>query len=427
MNTAIHSFITKIGIFIILISLSLSLIAEEKPDKSHPWGKTIMSLLVRNDKILASTMNGIFYASPTEQKWNKLNTPSIMPHGGQLIGCPKIKDVILYLALFPDKRKESVYGLYISKDGGATWDKIKYKYPPQRNVLLHSNGNIYAVVSEPIEDEEYKYTKQHIVFSSDLGKTWQDITGDAACGGGVWRLFENKSGKICTQTQTSIGRFSIFYSDPKDHIWERMDGQSWINKNQPENEFFAVSSNLSRHATLDNYFDFKFGNSIILPLVDLHPLQNEYIFHRDNGKKSVEIELKVLSDDLKAKVADVPNYVFWNTRFISPDGKRLHSYNFQKGKFNPKAIKRNKLLQKKFHDNPLQFSVDIDKDNPFKKNLYLTDFGDFSKVGLYKVQFCYAISWNLFDKKHKWIKSCYSKPINIKIIDKDDNNREHGD
>ncbi len=99
-----------------------------------------------------------------------------MPANGTFAGEPDGSSLVFYMASRSDRDKKPRgnhrYGLYLSRDDGATWELVSERDDFGPSVLL-PDGGLFATTGyrSPINRGD------RLLRSADLGKTWGDITG----------------------------------------------------------------------------------------------------------------------------------------------------------------------------------------------------------------------------------------------------------
>ncbi len=125
--------------------------------------------------VFASTPDGLFLAPIVTRRWQRLTTPPEMPLNGMFAKQPLRSPLIFYVATHAGSdrrpRGDHRYGLYLSRDDGATWELVSERddFGP---TLLLADGGLFAVTGD-----DGMNRGQQILRSPDLGKTWGDITG----------------------------------------------------------------------------------------------------------------------------------------------------------------------------------------------------------------------------------------------------------
>jgi hypothetical protein len=400
-------------------------VAEEPtPDESH----TPLTSISRREKyVFASTPDGIFRASLESKKWDRLKTPPEMPPNGNFARQPGRAPQVFYVAMrsqFDSRARPGTrYGLYLTRDDGATWELVSER-DDFGVTLLHPSGVLFAVTG----DDGVNHGS-HLLRSTDLGKTWRDITGTAR---GQFMGIEpdpDHPGLVCIDVW-SIRSYSLVAED-ENYQWKVKRGERPVAGRRPSDEFFARDSSSTNRfylyaATLSNYFGYDFGNQKDVQAFEVVPLQTRFefargarvvvpvrvVFHFDPDRlwperKKAAAEGHPLPKPTAPteKFADQPGGTdFWGVRVESrgdqivkyPPGRRTVTISVQ-------STPDGKTVSSRTQPAAVKYQVlHLSPSSPYEREIDLGRLADFSRPGEYRVQIIYDSGGHPSGDKEVW-------------------------
>jgi hypothetical protein len=350
-------------------------------------------------------------------------TPLEMPPNGRFAGLPETSTLVIYIASRPEfDRKPPLtgarYGLYLSRDGGATWELVTERADVGPTQLL-SDGGLFAITgyNGSVSGD------RRLLRSADLGKTWRDISGDLHLNVlRLHRLEPDPDHAGLVRLHASALRGYIIVADDANYRWKAFVVPDPA---APKPAFFwraASSTNPTYHyrATLLNYFGYDFGNLTSVDAVEVVPLRTRFefargapvvvpirvVFHYDPDlaqaewrKADAEGHHYAKPTPPTQKFADqFDGTAYWGLRVESPDGQQvekdpLRDYvttTVTHGKTVTRTIQPPRVAYRVFHLSPSA---------PYERTLDLGRFHDFSKPGAYRVQTIYRSGRRPDDEK----------------------------
>lgn len=196
------------------------------------------SVLKRESFVLALTPHGLFRASTATKRWERLKAPPGMPLKGEFASEPESSKLVFF---FASRRKKNPpigdrYGLYLSRDDGASWQLVSER-DDCTYVLLHPSGALFAITGG-----DRLNTGSHAFRSPDLGKTWRDISGTVH---GFTSLHPDPD-HINLVHAHALGAFAIetFRADDERYHWKKpwTTRHRFPNIRRPSEDFFERSS-----------------------------------------------------------------------------------------------------------------------------------------------------------------------------------------
>ena len=245
-------------------------VSAAQPEAITHWNAPFVSVLRQKTDVFASNKVGVFRANLESRQWHKLDLPVSMPLGGRFAKVPTESAMILYVASgrFDGSASEGTYGVYSSRDAGETWSLLS-ENDDYGAVLLLPNGSLFAVTNPGNFNGP---SRVHV--SRDMGKTWQDITGESF--GGVFDIFPDPDhpNQVCLKL-SSIREY-ILQADDERYLWKGTRAWGWHAELFRTTEFFergysTQTTGYMLGATLNNYFQYDFGDCAAIPSFDLSP------------------------------------------------------------------------------------------------------------------------------------------------------------
>jgi RNA polymerase sigma factor (sigma-70 family) len=394
----------------------------------------------RESYVFASTPEGLFRASLKTKQWERLKMAPGMPPNGTFAAQPGKSPVLIYVAMRSavdsrPPRRGARYGLYLSRDDGASWKLISER-DDYGATLLHPSGALFAVTGADGANFGDK-----VLRSPDLGKTWRDITGDAR---GQFRNLEpdpDHPGLIRIDAWALRGL--RLTADDENYHWKSAPEWERIPGRRPTDDFFlrtAVSTTLyiSYPATLANYFQYDFGNQtsvhaleVVVPKTRFEfargarvviPVQ--VVLHYDSEcalaawrKAAAEGRRYPRPEPPRVQFADVPEGTdFWGLRVESADAQ-IEKYPPDRHVWISGApTDGSKAVEDTKPKAPLKYRVvDLSPSSPYGRKIDLSRLADFGKPGEYRVQILYCSVGAPNRKKGVWDGS-FTSPVFTVVI-----------
>lgn len=158
-------------------------------DNGKSW-KHVLNIFVSSlftDKLIASDANGGIYVAGDDgvyntidggESWKKISTFEL--NGEKVQSISVSSDASTILVSYSGNTEKS--GLYISKDGGATWNKTDAIYVSQDTSAyateIHPADNNTIIASFEYIDKDTQISKYSLLRSNDCGLTWIEISDE---------------------------------------------------------------------------------------------------------------------------------------------------------------------------------------------------------------------------------------------------------
>jgi hypothetical protein len=419
------------------LSGSLALAAEPTPDEAHT---PLTSVSKRESYVFASTPAGLFRASLATKRWEKLKTPPEMPQNGTFAAQPEKSPLVIYVAVRSQAdrtpRRGLRYGLYLSRDDGATWE-LASERDDFGATLLHPGGALFAVTGA-----DGINSGSRVLRSPDLGKTWRDITGNAS--GQFLSLGPDPDHPGLIRIHAWGLRTYMLVADDEDYHWKVVRGSSRVTGRRPSDKFFSRGSSSTNalykyKATLANYFRYDFGNQTNVQALEVVPRETRFEFAR-GARVVVPIRVVFHCDTDAAlaywrkfaaegraapnptppivKLADQPGETaFW--------GIRVESADVQVERFPPRGdimtvtvatTGEGQAVTKTQQSPAVKYRVvDLSPSSPYEREIDLGRIYAFSKPGEYRVQLIYTSGGYPDREKGEWDGS-FTSPVFTVVI-----------
>ncbi len=402
----------------------------------------LRSVLVRTNDVLASNSHGLFRARRSDKKWAALPIPPSMPPGGLFAQQPCGATPIFYYTPKWRARKlphaeKKVFGLYVSEDDGQRWQLISKDYD-FKEVFLHSDGTLYAIVAMTEEIAPTKAKQAHgvwisdqenekgnrtihfdrIVMSVDSGRSWRDISSGIARSMTLYSIFSDPDHSELVCLGGNCIRGYVLQATDKSYKWKKTRERDWWKTHETEDTFFrgcySTGSTLYMcSATLSNYFDHPFHNRVHLPAFRITTARNSYRF-RAEDQVAVQVEVSFIREQPEVKILDLDEGLgFWGMRCILPDGKK-QTISTSIGHSIYKSRSREKT-KAELRRSPTLKARTINMTRSYKRSLNLSSLCDFPQIGTYRVQLFYNSGWIADRTEGEWPGSFCSSVFTITI------------
>ncbi len=371
----------------------------------------------RESFVFASTPNGLFRASLETKRWERLKTPSEMPPNGNFAAQPGRSPVVIYVATRSKfnannerPRPGSRYGLYVTKDNGLTWELVSER-DDFGATLLDPSGVLFAVTGDDGINEG-----DSVLRSTDLGKTWRNITGTAS--GQFMSLSPDPDHPGLIRIHAWAFREYTLVADDENYQWRTVRGRPQVAGRRPSNDFFSRNSSSTNRlyvypATLSNYFRYDFGDQVSAQALEVVPEKTRFefargtrvvvpvrvVFHFDPdtalaGPRNAAADGRPIPKPTPPveKFADQANGTdFWGLRVESvgdqiekyPAGRRVVTTSFE-------TTPDGKTVSSTHQPPAVKYRVvDLSPSSPYAREIDLGRLSDFSKPGEYRVQIIY--------------------------------------
>jgi hypothetical protein len=383
--------------------------------KSYGDDGFIFSVLRRSDSVFASTNVGLYQASLSDKIWHKLPVPSSMPMNGSFAQESAPSSVLVYytgtfLPIAPSKVRFTVF---VSKDLGQTWTQTSSGVN-FLNLSITQNGILYGeelLETEDVpqegpsewttsKDGKRTYLVRHVVMSRDLGKTWNDISGNIPQGYD-YSFFPDVEHPdlICLEGNESFHpmRTIFFQADDQSYQWKNVPEDLWRGVVTKNDSFFGSispgNSNEDARASLSTYFVypfFKWGNGIDVQSVQVETAKPAYSFHLGQPMP-VPITVRVLFPRSPLKFLDNKDEtLFWLLRALPEDGKGV--FGGAKVTALYVNIPDRDAIVKQYLADPNLLTITLDEQHPYKRVVDMAKLYNFTKPGKYQVQFMKALA-----------------------------------
>ena len=368
----------------------------------------IQSLLIRQDEVWASCPKGLFRASKKDKKWMPIAIGERVPPNGFFSRIPEKSALIYYYTpkwigwKMPNADKKA-FGLYRCDSQGKNWELLSDEYD-FRDMFVHDDGTIYAIVEIWEKRKKQTVILSRILMSSDSGRNWKDISNELAVGFQLIRILQDPDHKnlVCLRANCLRGYF--LQADSKAYQWKGIVEWDWWKSHTTDDLFlwqrYSTGSTLHMHnATLENYFDFPFGDRSDMPSFQI-ATRHKFNF-KQHARIAISVEIQFIDNfGTTVKILDMAGGTdCWGLNRILPDGKR----------------ERVAATRKATRQSPNFKSIVVDKTHPYKRSLDLSALADFSKLGLYRVQLMYEDGWLAIREKGEWVGSFASPPFEIEV------------
>jgi hypothetical protein len=414
----------------------------EEPSPAEA-NKALTAVTRRPSYVFASTSDGIFRASLATKKWERLKTPSSMPLNGTFASVPAALPLVFYIAtkatIDPKRDAAGKLGLYRSRDDGGTWELVSDRDDLGPAVLLPEAG-LFAIAGV---GDSFNGGRR-LSRSTDLGKTWRDISGDLHVNLMSIEPDPDKP-KLVRVHGWAIRGYTITADDENYH-WKVEQEHARQAARISSRDFFERHSSSSNRfymctATLSNYFRYDFGDRTSMQAFDLHPPKERFEFAR--GARvviPVRVDFHYDSDfalawwkDNNARGGQEPKPTPPTEKFADqPDGVdlwglRVESREEQTAKW-PEGRDRVTLSVQSKPDGTtvttrsqpprVPYKVfDLSPSKPYERAIDLGRLFDFAKPGEYKVQLIYSSGGHADDDENVWDGSLTSPVFTIVIRD----------
>ena len=373
-----------------------------------PREEWIQSILVRRDVIFASCPKGLYRASTTHKKWERLNVEDRTPLDGFFAESASTSSAIYYYTpqwvgwKMPSANTKT-FGLYRYDPTGGKWELLSTEYD-FKHIYVHEDGKIYAIVGITEKKGGQTSFYDRILLSKDSGKHWEDISHDLGCGIGLFGIFQDPDHKKLVCLKADCLRDYVLQANDEGYKWNLTQLWDWYAKHSPKEAFFedeySTGTTLFMHrATLSNYFDYPFGNR-----AQIHSFRIAVGGRRDfKPKEPIVLPVEIVfwyEGDASATLLDTEHgNACWGLNRILPDGT-------QQRVPIAKGVDRGSL-EVKLHR--------LTHRQSYKRLLDLSAMCDFSKPGTYRVQLLYDDGWIADKNKGDWLGSFLSPVFVIKI------------
>lgn len=353
----------------------------------------ILSLQVHTDHVFASTSVGLFRATKSGRKWERLPTPASMPLGGSFARQPAGSTHVYYHTsnsthAGPPYPPDRIEGLYRSEDSGRSWQPVNTEYQ-FKEVFEHSNGNLHSIIV--VAKTTHGMDRIHL--SNDTGRTWTDISSDILSGLRLSSIFQDPDQPDSVCFYGDGLRAYVLQASDKDNKWNEINVGEWRRMHESIDTFFhdPHPSKWVYHicaATLSNYFEHPFGDRIEIPALQL--LSDKPAYHFKKGDTvAVNVEISFIGSQPEVKIIDLDASAgLWGMKRILPDGQNSVSP--------PKALKsappstpESKSLSDFRATHPVKTHL-IGGTRTYRRLLNLSALEDFPKAGTYRVQLFYS-------------------------------------
>ncbi len=339
----------------------------------------LISLLTHGDQVEATTSEGFYQADRQARVWRPVEVPPSLAPGGQFVAGPPGSGVIYYHPIlnFDGSKPRTgswVFGLYRQSARSPRWELVHG--PAYFQSVLVLEKSIYGItLGEP-------WTKpvQKFIRSFDQGKTWEDLTAKLPATVTWVGLIPDPDhpGQACVRAQGL--RASILQADENSDHWREVRGTlwgPWEGKHPTEATHFAPrfttgSMAPTLHATLQNYFEYPFGDTVEIPSLAM-TVNGDRTF-AVGAPLLLPVELSLRTDVKVGTLMDTPDEtVCWSLRRRMPNGKY-------------EAVGPRPLSA----GTPAAQGHQLTRKTPYQRTINLRALADFREPGKYRVQLLYT-------------------------------------
>jgi hypothetical protein len=345
------------------------------PEPAPPRDDTpLRSVVLLEDRLIASTRRGLFITRKDERKWNELPTPETLPVGGLFAKQPGHGHRVFYHPYPGSETYPStvINGLYQSDDLGQSWKLVSRAFPITA-AFLHPDGTLYAIATggtvataatggRPPGDQ--------LMMSEDSGQTWKDISPRDSYPNQFTNLMQDpENPELICAAGWSLRDYYYQAADRSYTTWTEMRHGEWLRKIQPF-RFEGSDISHSQAATLSNFFDFPFEDhtAITLPKLTVRPASASF---GKNDPISIQVGIAFSPENPAMKGMDLqPAPRCWTLRRVLPDGRK-ETLNLQSPATEALTGSTGGAI-------------------PRLLRLDLRQFGDFTLPGTYQIQIVYT-------------------------------------
>jgi photosystem II stability/assembly factor-like uncharacterized protein len=223
----------------------------------------------------ASHGDGVYKSTDAGHTWKHMGLTDTQQIGALKID-PKNPDIVYVAAIGHQSGPNAERGVFRTKDGGKTWQKVLFKSDRAGAVDV----SIDPLNTEVIYASIYQYIRQPWTFESggpdsglwksvDGGDTWKEITRNPGLPKGVWgrvgiAVSPAKSGSLWVLVEAAEG--GIFHSDDGGATWAEVNNKNDIKQRawyysrifaDPKNPDTMYALNTSFYRSIDGGHTFK--------------------------------------------------------------------------------------------------------------------------------------------------------------------------
>ncbi len=367
----------------------------------------LTEVMKRKTYVFAITIDGLFRASLATKRWERIQTPPELPLNGTFAALPAQSPLVLFVARrsyigkpIPGQR----YGLYLSRDHGTSWELIS-----QRDdfgaAVLDQSGVLFAVTGH-----DGLNLGKRLLRSSNMGKTWRDITGTDR--GWIEGIEPDPNHPGLVRFYIWSVRSYLFQADDENYRWKESVAIGTDLNSRQNKPFFSRDSwytgGYRLSATLANYFEYDFENNLRTTALDVVPLVERFEFAKD---EPVKIGVRVVyhfdpnaldQTDRKKLEEGHPRPKRQAPRVLlgdDPDGVdfwglRVEFAGSKSEKYPPASAPAAESKDAKSNPPPRAFKFQVfnlTPSDPYERGVDLSKLADFSKAGEYRVQMVYGL------------------------------------
>ena len=385
------------------------------------------------ETVFASNRSGLFRANVEDQTWRCLDLPEEVTPGGYFGVVKDDSKAIVYrscsnFSYLRDEVNTASGAIFRSKDLGETWTKL-IDCNGVGPTLLHAHGTLYA--ANVIVDDKFTL----LATSDDGGVTWRDIRN------GIWGSVSAFSedpehdGLICVYTYGPI-RGYVWQAKDRGYEWKEFREIDWIIRTKEHRDPFRRSYSTRNvaymlPATLNNYFDYEFGERVQIPGLTIVPEKTDYDFVAGEPM-AILVEIRFREDvnawrpgrrnpmqprkPSKVAIIDEPTGQLWNIR-----ARRNGELFTVGGTLQQEALDARSpsgighWVAKKRKELLLTQHV-VDAETPMRRTYDLSEYEEFNAAGTYEVQFSYN-SGPIADRDFEWSGYFNSPVVTVDVSD----------